>query len=76
MKIQHLCISMALASMLLSCNENKSNDQQSLEEVSKQELATALNERDQLLSLVKEVSDGLNEIKQLENIMTIATNQP
>ena len=66
---------MVLTSMLLSCNVNNEKEQQSLAEVTKQELATALNERDQLLSLVKEVSTGLNEIKQLENIMTIAANK-
>lgn len=76
MKTRHLFISLALATMLFSCNGNKEKEQQSLAEVTKQELATALNERDQLLSLVKEVSAGLNEIKQLENIMTIAANQP
>lgn len=66
---------MVLTSMLFSCNVNNEKEQQSLAEVTKQELATALNERDQLLSLVKEVSAGLNEIKQLENIMTIAANK-
>ena len=66
---------MVLTSMLLSCNVNNEKEQQSLAEVTKQELATALNERDQLLSLVKEVSAGLNEINQLENIMTIAANK-
>ena len=66
---------MVLTSMLLSCNVNNEKEQHSLAEVTKQELATALNERDQLLSLVKEVSAGLNEIKQLENIMTIAANK-
>ena len=66
---------MVLTSMLLSCNVNNEKEQQSLAEGTKQELATALNERDQLLSLVKEVSAGLNEIKQLENIMTIAANK-
>lgn len=76
MKRRHLFISLALATMLFSCNGNTETEQQSLAEISKQELASALNERDQLLSLVKEVSSGLNEIKQLENIMTVAANQP
>lgn len=65
-----------MASALFSCNGSKKAEQRSLAEISKQELATALNERDQLLSLVKEVSAGLNEIKQLENIMTVAAGQP
>lgn len=66
---------MAVASTLASCNVNNDKDRQSLEDISKQELATALNERDELLSLVKEVSAGLNEIKHLENIMTIAASK-
>lgn len=75
MDIRQLILSMALAPMLFSCNGNEEKAQQSLAEISKQELATALNERDQLLALVKEVSAGLDEIKQLENIMTVAAGQ-
>lgn len=76
MKTRHIIIPAALAIALFSCNSGNEKEQQSLPEISKQELATALNERDQLLALVKEVSAGLNEIKQLENVMTIAANQP
>lgn len=76
MKFKHFFISAMISAVLISCGGNNERDKQSLAEISKQELATALNERDQLLSLVKEVSAGLNEIKQLENIMTIAANQP
>ena len=75
MKTIHLITTVAIATMLFSCNGNKEKDQQTLENISKQELATALNERDQLLSLVKEVSAGLNEIKNLENIMAVSANQ-
>lgn len=77
MKIKHLIIPLTLTSMLFSCNGQQEKDQQqSLEEISKQELVTALEERDQLLALVKEVSVGLEQIKQLENIMTIAAAHP
>lgn len=75
MKTIHLITTVAIATMLFSCNGNKEKDQQTLENISKQELATALNERDQLLSLVKEVSAGLNEIKNLENIMAVSASQ-
>lgn len=75
MNVKHFPISLLLISILFSCNGNSEKEQQSLAEISKQELATALNERDQLLSLVKEVSTGMNEIKQIENIMTISMNQ-
>lgn len=76
METKHLIIPIVITILLLSCNGTEDREQQSLAEISKQELATALNERDQLLSLVKEVSAGLDEIKQLEKVMTIASKQP
>ena len=51
-------------------------DQQALAEASKQELITALNERDQLLSLVKEISNSMERIESLENILTVNDMQP
>lgn len=66
-------IAIVIMSMLCSCNGNSDRRQmQSIEDVSKQELATALNERDELLSLVKDISAGIEQIKQLENVMTVA----
>lgn len=76
MEMKHLVIPIVITILLLSCNGTEDREQQSLAEISKQELATALNERDQLLSLVKEVAAGLDEIKQLENAMSIASKQP
>lgn len=77
MRINRLFISLCIASLLLSCDKGTEKvKQQSLEEISKQELAMALEERDQLLALVKEVSEGLEQIKRLENVMTIAAAQP
>lgn len=76
MKTKHSIITLMLASVLFSCNGNKENEQPNLAEISRQELATAVSERDQLLSVVREVSAGLNEIKQLENILTVTTTQP
>ncbi|MDO4932862.1 MAG: hypothetical protein Q4E63_09525 [Prevotellaceae bacterium] len=76
MKTRSIILSAVISSVLFSCTGNKEKEQQSLAEVSKQELATALNERDQLLSLVKEISTGLEQIKQLENIMTVSAGHP
>lgn len=76
METKHLIIPIVITILLLSCNGTEEREQQSLAEISKQELATALNERDQLLSLVKEVAAGLDEIKQLEKVMAIASKQP
>lgn len=76
MKTKHLIISIVVTSILSSCNVNKEKEQQSLEYITKQELATALAERDELLALVKEISSGLEQIKRLENMMTIAAKSP
>lgn len=66
-----------MAAILAGCNGYQEKErQQSLEEISKQELATALSERDQLLALVKEVSAGLEQIKQLESIMAMSAAHP
>ena len=77
MKTKHLIISIVITSLLCSCNRyNEQKQQQTLEDITKQELATALNERDELLSLVKVVSVGLEQIKHLENVMSIAAARP
>lgn len=68
-----LIIAIAISMMLSSCgNKDKTQEQTSLLDASKQELATALEERDQLLGLVKEISTSMEQIKHLENIMTIS----
>lgn len=56
--------------------DSQQYDQQSLAEASKQELIAALNERDQLLSLVKEISNNMERIEHLENILTVNDMQP
>lgn len=77
MNITNFTLIIVIASTLFSCNGYKEDkEQQSLAEISKQELATALNERDQLLALVKEVSAGLEQIKQIESMMTISDRHP
>lgn len=76
MKTRHLIISAATLCMLVACGGNNEQTQQTLEEVSKQELAQALAERDSLLALVGDVAIGLEQIKQLENIMTVAVAHP
>lgn len=71
-----LIIAIAISMMLSSCgNKDKTQEQTSLLDASKQELATALEERDQLLGLVKEISTSMEQIKHLENIMTISGTQ-
>ncbi len=61
-----------------SCNGAKAPDtgQQALLDASRQELVTALEERDQLLALVKEISTSMSQIKRLEHILTVSEAQP
>ena len=73
--MKYLIVSTIIFSALLSsCDNNKQDptEQLSLMEASRQELATALEERDQLLSLVKEISVSMDQIKHLENVMSVA----
>lgn len=64
------------ASLLVSCKDKAAEEeaarQQALQDATRQELATAVNDRDQLLSLVNEISTGMDQIKRLENILTVS----
>ena len=57
----------AIAAALSACDTSDHSERQSLMEISKQELADAIAERDQLLALVKEISAGMQQIRQLES---------
>lgn len=72
--MKHLIVTIITLSSLFSGCTGKQDptEQISLMEASRQELATALEERDQLLSLVKEISVSMDQIRHLENIMTVA----
>lgn len=70
----HIIHILALSVLLGSCNNQESN-QQSLIEASRQELATAVSERDELLALVKEIATATNQLKHLESIMTLTGSQ-
>lgn len=76
-KVLTLCMIAAIG--LSSCNNGKS-DAQKAEEAKQsakdQELAVAVADRDQLISLVGEINDGMEQIKQLENILTVSNNAP
>jgi chromosome segregation ATPase len=67
-------------SLLSSCtNTEKANtdkeQQEALEQATREELATAVSDRDELLSLMNEIQDGLNDIKNLENVVTVNTSE-
>lgn len=62
-----LIITVALSSLLPGCNKEKKSVQPSLMEASKQELASALEERDELLHLVSEISESMEQVRDLES---------
>jgi predicted nucleic acid-binding Zn-ribbon protein len=75
--ISIMAVGMAILS---SCsNSEKANTEQEQEEAiqqaTREELATAVSDRDQLLSLMNEIQEGLNDIKNLENIVTVNTSE-
>lgn len=75
-KVLTLCMIAALG--ITSCNNGKSDAQKAQEEqnAKDQELAVAVADRDQLISLVGEINEGMEQIKQLENILTVSNNAP
>ncbi len=75
--MKYLLITTLLMSVIaVSCGKKEQTaEQPSLFEASRQELATAVEQRDQLLALVKDISVSMDQIKHLENIMTVAGTQ-
>lgn len=61
--------------MLASCDSNNPKEQQTLMETSKQELALAVQERDQLLALVKEISADIDQIKNMDDITALTISR-
>lgn len=71
---------LAASAMIASCSGSDKSGQSvpadsSLTDASRQELIEAINERDQLLALVNEISATTTEIKNLEKIVSINASQ-
>ena len=75
-KVLTLCLIAAFG--LASCNTGKSDEEkkESMEDAQSAELAAAIADRDQLLALVGDINQGMEQIKQLENILTVSNNAP
>lgn len=73
-KILTLCLAAAL--LFTGCNNKEKEEQlrqaQAVAEASREELADAVSDRDQLLGLVNEISSSMEQIKQLENILSVS----
>lgn len=79
--LKHYLLFTAVVIALASCaSPDDAKPNRDLMEASKQELATALEERDRLIGLVNEISRSMEQIKQLENMLTLtgskATEDP
>ncbi len=68
----------ALAAVMVAgfsaCNNKEKEQlrqQQLINEATAEELRAAVSDRDELLGLVNEISEGVGQIKQLENILTV-----
>lgn len=63
---------------LTACNShgNRSSSDADSSSIAQQEQVAAIAERDQLLELVNEINQGMEQIKQLEGILTISNSAP
>lgn len=64
---------------LTACDSGKAEkekEEAARAQATKEELASAVADRDQLLNLVSEINQGMDQIKQLENILTVSNNIP
>ena len=62
---------------LSACNQKNETEEahkQAIADASKVELQNAVADRDQLFLLVNEISQGMDQIKDLENILTVNAN--
>ncbi len=75
---QFITLGLIVAVGLTACDSGKSKkaEEEVLAQATREELATAVADRDQLLSLVNEINQGMDQIKQLENILTVSNNIP
>lgn len=76
-KILTLCLVAAFA--ITGCKNGPSEEEKAEEarnQATREELANAVADRDQLLTLVSEINSGMEQIKQLENILTVSNNIP
>ncbi|MDE6100157.1 MAG: hypothetical protein K2G01_03865 [Paramuribaculum sp.] len=71
-----LIILTTAATAFCSCGRPGENSELTLMEVSKQDLAEAVQERDMLLDMVKEIAVGMSRIKRIEGLATNAATNP
>lgn len=70
--MKHITAILILSAAIAACAPKEPTEsRQDLMEASRQELATAVSERDMLFALVKEIAVDMEEMKRLENIISV-----
>lgn len=71
-----IILSLAAVAMMTSCDSKEKQqqeaEQQAMQEATREQLQSAVADRDELLGLVNEISSGMDQIKRLENILAIS----
>lgn len=74
-KIKYLVMCIIALAMMPSCRDNTTTDesqrQDSINTELNDSLATALAEKDSLMALMNEINDGMSEIKQMQDIVSV-----
>lgn len=66
-----LVSALVAAAVFSACTDKKAQqEQQELAEATRAELVAAVNDRDQLIELVSQISEDMEQIKELENILS------
>ncbi len=72
-----ILLALAATTLLTSCDNKAKTDAEAakaLQEATAQELQVAVSDRDSLLSLVNDISAGMDQIKRLENILSVSNS--
>lgn len=71
--MKKLVMLLAVAALVTSCAKktDSTTSEQAMQEATRAELESAIADRDQLLGLVNEISSNMDQIKRLENILTV-----
>lgn len=73
-KIKYFVIALVALSMLPACRDNAEQTEESRQDSINTELsdslATAIAEKDSLMALMNDISDGMNQLKQLQDVVS------
>lgn len=68
--MKKILIACFIVAVITGCDSKKAQSEQAMADATREELEAAVADRDSLLSLVNEISTGMDQIKQLENILS------